>query len=95
MGRPGVLNPSFALDYPGRNGGQMKMGHPSWTAIISQDEGWWIGWIAEVPGVNAQERTREELLETLSEVLREALEMNRQDARAHADDRYEEVAAAL
>ena len=52
----------------------MKMGHPSWTALISQDEGWWIGWIAEVPGVNAQERTREELLETLSEVLREALE---------------------
>ena len=50
------------------------MDHPSWTAIISQDEGWWIGWIAEVPGVNAQERTREELLETLSEVLREALE---------------------
>ena len=50
------------------------MGHPSWTALIPQDEGWWIGWIAEVPGVNAQECTREELLETLSEVLREALE---------------------
>ena len=50
------------------------MDHPSWTAIIARDEGWWIGWIAEVPGVNAQERTREELLETLSEVLREALE---------------------
>ena len=71
------------------------MDHPSWTAIISQDEGWWIGWIAEVPGVNAQERTREELLETLAEVLREALEMNRQDALAHTSDRYEEVAVSL
>lgn len=71
------------------------MDHPSWTAIISQDEGWWIGWIAEVPGVNAQERTREELLDTLSEVLREALEMNRQDALAHAAGRYEEVAVSL
>ena len=54
----------------------------SWTALISQDEGWWIGWIAEVPGVNAQERTRTKLLESLAEVLREALEMNRRDAIA-------------
>ena len=71
------------------------MDHPSWTAIISQDEGWWIGWIAEVPGVNAQERSREELLVKLSEVLREALEMNRQDAIAHAPERYEEVTVSL
>ena len=71
------------------------MNHPSWTAIISQDDGWWIGWIAEVPGVNAQERTREELLESLSEVLREALEMNRHDAFAHAHGHFEEVAVPL
>ena len=71
------------------------MAHPSWTAIISRDEDWWIGWIAEVPGANAQERTREELLDTLSEILREALEMNRQDAIAHASERYEEVALSL
>ena len=74
MGRPGSLIPGLGLDYPGRSGGQTRMDTLSWTAIISRDEGWWIGWIAEVPGVNAQERTREELLETLSEVLREALE---------------------
>ncbi len=71
------------------------MEHRPWTAIISQDEGWWIGWIAEVPGVNAQERTKEELLDTLAEVLREALEMNRHDALAHATDEYEEVVVAL
>ena len=71
------------------------MEHRSWTAIISQDEGWWIGWIAEVPGVNAQERTKDELLATLAEVLREALEVNRQDALAHANDPYEEVVVAL
>ena len=71
------------------------MNHPSWTAITLQDEGWWIGWIAEIPGVNAQECTREELLETLAEVLREALDMNRQDALAHANGHYEEVAVAL
>lgn len=71
------------------------MGQPSWTAIISRDEGWWIGWIAEVPGVNAQERTRAKLLDTLSEALREVLEMNRADALADAPDGYEEVAVSL
>ena len=52
-------------------------------------------WIAEIPGVNAQERTREELLESLAEVLREALEMNRHDALAHANGSVEEVAVSL
>lgn len=71
------------------------MEHRSWTAIISQDDGWWIGWIAEIPGVNAQERTKDELLVTLAEVLREALAMNRGDAVAHANQHYEEVVVAL
>ena len=73
----------------------MRMARSPWTAIVSQEDGWWIGWIAEVPGVNAQERTREALLDTLAEVLREALEMNRQDALDHAEHAYEEVAVAL
>ena len=66
-----------------------------WTAIVSEEDGWWIGWIAEVPGVNAQERTREALLDTLAEVLREALGMNRQGALGHAEHAYEEVAVAI
>ncbi len=48
----------------------------TYTAIVKQDAGWWIGWIEEVPGVNCQEATRDELLETLRVTLREALEMN-------------------
>ena len=71
------------------------MDHASWTAIISQDESWWIGWIAELPGVNAQGRTRDELLESLAEMLQEALQMNRDDAVTLAGDRYEEVAVAI
>ena len=70
------------------------MEHSPWTAIISRDEGWWIGWIAEIPGVNAQGRTRKELLETLTEVLREAVEMNREDAIARAPGRCEVVAVS-
>jgi hypothetical protein len=37
----------------------------TYTAVVKQSGAWWIGWIEEVPGVNCQERTREELLETL------------------------------
>ena len=66
----------------------------SWTAVVSEEEGWWIGWIAEIPGVNAQERTREKLLDSLAEVLREALEMNRRDALAQAPG-CEAVAVSL
>jgi predicted RNase H-like HicB family nuclease len=53
-----------------------------YTAVIKQEKDWWIGWIEEVPGVNCQDHTREELLETLRITLREALEFNREDALA-------------
>jgi len=33
-----------------------------YTAVIQQHGEWWIGWVEEVPGVNAQGRTRAELL---------------------------------
>ncbi len=46
--------------------------------MIKKDKEWRIGWIEEVPGVNCQERTREELLETLRVTLKEALEFNRE-----------------
>lgn len=48
-----------------------------YTAVVKQDDGWWIGWIEEVPGVNCQEATRDELLESLRITLGEALELSR------------------
>jgi predicted RNase H-like HicB family nuclease len=63
----------------------------NYTAVIQQDGEWWIGWVEEVPGVNSQGRSREELLDNLRDALNEALEMNRADARAAAGDSYEEV----
>ena len=63
----------------------------TYTAVTKQDGGWWIGWIEEVPGVNCQERTREELLVSLRTTLAEALELNRQEAiQAAAPDYTEE-----
>ncbi len=34
-------------------------------AVVRQKGNWWIGWIQEIPGVNCQEQTREELIDTL------------------------------
>jgi predicted RNase H-like HicB family nuclease len=67
----------------------------SYTAIVKQEGDWWIGWIEEIPGVNCQEPSREELLETLKVTLQEALELNRQDAIAFAGDNYNEMQIAL
>jgi len=63
----------------------------SYTAVIQQDGEWWIGWIEEIPGINTQGETRDELLENLQSALEEALEMNRAEARAAATGTYEEV----
>jgi len=62
-----------------------------YTAVVQQDGEWWIGWIEEVPGVNSQGITREELLDNLRDALDEALEMNRADARSAATGAFEEV----
>lgn len=62
----------------------------TYTAIIKQDGEWWIGWIEEVPGVNAQESSKEDLLESLRDTLREALEFNREEAREAAQEGYTE-----
>ncbi len=68
----------------------------TYTAVIQQDEGWWIGWIQEIPGVNGQERTKDELLETLQITLRETIEYNRKEAiRRTRNEFFEEVKIAL
>lgn len=63
----------------------------NYTAVVRQEGEWWIGWVEEVPGVNSQGHTREELLGNLRDALEEALEMNRADARAAVGGTYEEV----
>ncbi len=62
----------------------------TFTAISKKDGDWWIGWIEEVPGVNAQEKSKDELISSLKEVLAEALEFNRTEARQAAEDNYSE-----
>ena len=58
----------------------------AYTALIQRDGSWWIGWIEEIPGVNCQGRTREELIDNLRSALKEALEMNCEEARGEATE---------
>ena len=69
--------------------------HNAYTAVIKQDGDWWIGWIQEIAGVNCQEASREELLESLRITLREALEFNRLDAITAAGVNYQEELIAV
>lgn len=65
------------------------------TAVIKNANEWWFGWIEEVPGVNCQEKTREDLIKSLQITLREALEFNRQDAIAAAGSEFHEEKIAI
>ena len=66
-----------------------------YTAVIKQDGAWWIGWMEEVPGVNCQEASHDELLESLKITLQEALEFNKQEAIAAAGGNYQEEQIAV
>jgi predicted RNase H-like HicB family nuclease len=80
--------------YPRRVNPSTQRGYlmkASYTAVVQQDGEWWIGWVEEIPGVNSQGKTRDELLENLRDALEEALEMNRADAVAAASGSFEEV----
>lgn len=67
----------------------------TYTAVIKHDEGAWIGWVEEVPGVNCQEASRDALLASLRVTLAEALELNRAEARDAAGKGYEELPIAV
>jgi predicted RNase H-like HicB family nuclease len=45
-------------------------------AVIKQKDDWWYGWLVDIPGVNAQEHTKEELIESLIEGAKEMLILN-------------------
>ncbi len=66
-----------------------------YTAVIKQVDNWWVGWIEEIPGVNCQEKTCDELKSTLETTLKEALEFNRQDALSAAGTGYKEAKIAI
>ena len=63
----------------------------TFTAVIKKQSNCWIGWIEEIPGVNCQEKTRQELLDTLTVTLKEAMQLNKEDALRVAKSGYSEA----
>lgn len=49
------------------------------TAIVEQDEGWFIAYSPEVPGANGQGRTKDEALASLSAAIELILEDRREE----------------
>ena len=37
-----------------------------YRAVIKKSGDWWFGWLVDLPGVNAQEKTRRKLIESLT-----------------------------
>ena len=66
-----------------------------YTAVIKRENEWWIGWVEEVPGVNCQERTKEGLLSSLKQTLKEAIEFNKREALTAAGKSYREEKIAI
>ncbi len=67
----------------------------TFTPVIKEIDDWWVGWIEEVPGVNCQEKTHDELIESLKITLKEALEFNKQEAINEAGTNYFEETIAI
>jgi len=66
-----------------------------YTAVIKKDGDWWIGWIEEIPGVNCQEKTKDELLKSLRITLKEALKFNKKEALSAAGKEFQEEIIAV
>ena len=63
----------------------------TYTPVIQQSEGWWIGWVQEIRGINCQERTKVELLDSLRSAIEDMLELNRKEAIRRAEGEYQTV----
>jgi predicted RNase H-like HicB family nuclease len=53
--------------------------HNEFTAIIEEDEGWYIAYCPEIPGANGQGKTIEEAKESLADAISLILEDRRRD----------------
>jgi predicted RNase H-like HicB family nuclease len=49
------------------------------TAIIEQDEGWFVAYCPEVPGANGQGRTKDEAVRSLAAAIELILEDRREE----------------
>ena len=66
--------------------------HNEFTAIIEQDEKWFIAYCPEIPGANGQGLTKEKAKQSLVEAIELILESRREEgARGVPEDAIQEI----
>jgi len=70
--------------------------HNEFTAIIEEDEQWYISYCPEIPGANGQGKTVEECKDNLTAAISLILEDRREDAmRGVPDDAIRDIVTVL
>ena len=66
-----------------------------YTAYVAEEDGWWIGWVQGIRGVNCQEQTREELLHALKIAIPEMLALNQEEFIDVPEPHFEPITIRL
>ena len=74
---------------------QKAASQKAYTAYIAKENGWWIGWVQGVRGVNCQERTKEELLHALKLAVPEMLALNQEEFIDVPEPHFEPITIRL
>lgn len=77
----------FAANPPAARPESVEAGGAAFTAVYQRDGDWWIGYVEELPGANAQEKTLEEARESLRDAVSDVLEANRELTRTEFEGR--------
>ena len=67
----------------------------NFTAAVAKKGDWYIGFVEEVPGVNAQEKTINALMNSLRLALKDILEVQREEILSSMPSRCREVTITL
>jgi transcriptional regulator with XRE-family HTH domain len=78
---------SFLLRNPPREPSVEEPIRCTFAAVYQRDGEWWTGYVEELPGANAQERTLQEARESLREAVSDVLEANRELTRTEFEGR--------
>ena len=61
------------------------------TAVIEQDEGWYVAYSPEIPGANGQGRTKDEALQSLRDAIELILTDRREDGKVISVRLYQDL----
>ena len=85
VGKPATLGEGMTVPEPPSYVGDVMPG--PFTAVFERDGEWWIGYVEELPGANAQGESLKECRESLREAISLVLETNRELTRREFEGR--------